>query len=432
MKPKTKVQKEIISLKSELPKLTAEQRKEAKSMHTKFVLVQYKQHHYCLECSHHWKADGDATRKAEKSECPKCKTKLKLINSYQKEYEDKHYFGVLDTVNGWQVVRLFLSSKFLNKSNRAKYSLHEVVQHWIDSKGNQHTIYAKTMMHPTYYDMWVKGDDLEFRSKSSKSYYFTRLYPTKVSRKFKVLPVIKRNGFKTSTHDLLPNELMSKLITDSRTETLFKAKQYDLVHANFVEQGKVDKYWNTIKIVLRNNYKISSVKDWFDYLDLLEFFGKDLRNAKYVCPDNLKASHDKYVAKKAKHDATIEIEKNQKDFTKSNKTYIQQKKRFFDLMFKMDNLTVEPLKSVEEFLECSKVLKHCIFTNTYYTKKNTLVMVARLDGEIIENIELSLQDFRILQARGKFNKESKYNSKIRTLVQDNIHFIQQRALKQAS
>ena len=31
---------------------------------------------------------------------------------------------------------------------------------------------------------------------------------------------------------------------------------------------------------------------WFDYLDLLGDEGKDLRNAHYVCPDNLNSAHD--------------------------------------------------------------------------------------------------------------------------------------------
>lgn len=37
---------------------------------------------------------------------------------------------------------------------------------------------------------------------------------------------------------------------------------------------------------------------WFDYLKLLEHYRKDLHNAHYVCPKNLKKAHDLYVAEK--------------------------------------------------------------------------------------------------------------------------------------
>lgn len=37
---------------------------------------------------------------------------------------------------------------------------------------------------------------------------------------------------------------------------------------------------------------------WKDYIDLLRHFGKDTNSPKYVCPTDLQAEHDIWVAKK--------------------------------------------------------------------------------------------------------------------------------------
>ena len=55
-----------------------------------------------------------------------------------------------------------------------------------------------------------------------------------------------------------------------------------------------DLYWNTYKIVMRNDYHISDISLWVDYIRLLERCGKDIRNAHYVCPLALKAEPSPY------------------------------------------------------------------------------------------------------------------------------------------
>ena len=83
-------------------------------------------------------------------------------------------------------------------------------------------------------------------------------------------------------------------MTDSRAETMFKAgRKTDL---NYFLQYSMyfDLYWNTYKIVLRNGYHIADISLWIDYIRLLERCGKDIHNAHYVCPLDLKAEHDRY------------------------------------------------------------------------------------------------------------------------------------------
>lgn len=44
---------------------------------------------------------------------------------------------------------------------------------------------------------------------------------------------------------------------------------------------------------------------WNDYIDLLLYFKKDVRNAKYICPKNLKVEHDLLMNKKRSIEAKL-------------------------------------------------------------------------------------------------------------------------------
>lgn len=49
-----------------------------------------------------------------------------------------------------------------------------------------------------------------------------------------------------------------------------------------------------------------------------------------------------------------------------------------------------------------------------------MILVAYRNGEILETIEISLKDYRILQSRGRNNKETKEQDKIISIVNENI------------
>ncbi|MGJ1350657.1 MULTISPECIES: PcfJ domain-containing protein [Sphingobacterium] len=49
-----------------------------------------------------------------------------------------------------------------------------------------------------------------------------------------------------------------------------------------------------------------------------------------------------------------------------------------------------------------------------------MILVAYRNGEILETIEISLKDYRILQSRGRNNKETKEHDKIISIVNENI------------
>mgnify|MGYP000296788918 FL=1 len=51
-------------------------------------------------------------------------------------------------------------------------------------------------------------------------------------------------------------------------------------------------------------------------------------------------------------------------------------------------------------------MHHCVFTNEYYLKADSLILSATIDGKRIETIEVSLKRMEVVQSRGVCNKNT--------------------------
>ena len=89
-------------------------------------------------------------------------------------------------------------------------------------------------------------------------------------------------GIDYRLHGLSFLDAINAIPVNPKLETLLKAKRYDLLSHWYSLRYKVSSYWPSIKICLRNKYKIKDASMWFDYLDLLARYHKDLHNA-YLC-----------------------------------------------------------------------------------------------------------------------------------------------------
>ncbi|MCS2681586.1 PcfJ domain-containing protein [Bacteroides ovatus] len=168
---------------------------------------------------------------------------------------------------------------------------------------------------------------------------------------------------------------------------------------------------------------------WFDYLKLLEHYRKDLHNAHYVCPKNLKKAHDLYVARKKRDDEKERKAKEMQQLLKLKKdaeNYIKEKSKFFDLKMSDGKIVVVPLKSLEEFQQEGEIMHHCVFTNKYYKEKDSLILSARIGKKHIETVEVNLKTFSIVQSRGACNSNTEYHNRIIGLVKKNMNLIRQK------
>ena len=435
MKPRTKLQHQVYSLSKDLPAISEAQEKWAFKYCLDHVGYRTKKSVFCLDCGNVW----NGSQKVKQLVCPACGTKLKIQDTTKKHFrQTSTKIAIVDVIDGFQVIRHFEIWSHHKAGEKPVQSTHEIVQQWF-KPGEEVVIIGRIQ----FMGNLSYTGDMEIRG-SSTGYRGTNYYPWThfVYPKSKCLPIYKRNGFTSKVKDINVLTLFRKLLHDSMCETLIKAKQYDLLSCRIGNrEHSVYKFWNSIKIAIRNNYKIKDGITWLDYLELASYFKKDLHNQKYVCPKNLKAAHDLLVKRKqaidkvqdeirAAQNAVRQREnairqaeiKRIKDEMDSSK-YIEEKNKFFDLVFTEGNLSIRVLKSLEEFKEEGKIHIHCVFTNDYFNKKDSLILSASVGGIPAETVEVSLSQMRIDQSRGYDNKPSKYHERIIDLVQKNMRLI---------
>lgn len=434
MKPTTKLQVQVIELSAQLPKITPKQSEWAYKKCFDTYATRLRNNIYCLECGHTWKDDSPEWHNEILSPtCPKCQSKLEMFK-HNGNCRKTEYFMVLTTKNDFQVQRVIIIHKDMKKKIEARNHFVEVCQHWIGLDGKKTTISLACNGNSMYYDNWSYGSGLEVRGQSNNNNLRDNLNILAIYPERKILPIIKRNGFKGKFYDMPPYKVFHALIKDSLSETLLKTNQIAFFKHR-VDNAKIPitpvsiTWLPPIKVCIRNNYIVKDVSLWMDYVQLLIYFRKDTKNAKYVCPPNLKVAHDKLVDKKRVIQNKENFEKMKSEIETAQVQYITQKKMFFGLEFVSKNITVKVIESVKQFMDDGDELKHCLFTNEYYKKADSLVLSACFGNKTVETVEVSLSKMKILQSRGERNIATKYNKEIIDLVNKNLNQIQDIVIK---
>ncbi len=313
------------------------------------------------------------------------------------------------------------------KGNLADYFCREAVQRWIREDGKSETVALLRGMCIYYNDIWDFSSQLEIRP--DRNVYNIDpicIYPHK-----RVIPKIKRNGFKGNFHDLYPFDMFHSILTDNVSETLLKAGQVKLMNHLLIKSYRSqEKYWASAKICIRKGYVIEDASLWCDHIDLLRFFRKDLHNAKYVCPANLKAEHERLVDQRERvweRERKEREERHKEDEAQRKARQIQNftelKSKFFGLAFSDGLIQVHVLESIQEYLEEGRAMKHCVFTNEYYGKPDSLILSACVNGKRMETVEVSLEFLKVVQSRGVCNENTKFHDRIVSLVNKNTWLI---------
>lgn len=100
-----------------------------------------------------------------------------------------------------------------------------------------------------------------------------------------------------------------------------------------------------------------------------------------------------------------------------------EKGKFFGLVFQKGNISIKVLETIQEFITESEKYNHCVYTNEYYAKQDSLILSARVNNVLTETVEVSLKEMTITQSRGYGNKASNYHKEILELVNENLHLI---------
>lgn len=435
MRPGTKLQVEVWDLHQKL----SEPRE-----HEPFVISKHKFYcttHYknlvCLECNHMWKPSQVWHEEVLGIECPSCKKKLIKLSTQNGGMASRIItYSVAQVIGRFQLVRYFSCWKHMQKNKLPRYSFCSLFEEWKDWDKNKRVIVGRTQ---SWSGDGFSSSDYEIRYINNSGWHgnpydgFSSDYNCPG---VEFLPRFKMYGLAKYKHDCDYRILLDRIQNSPKIETLLKSRQKELLEFSLCKDSRHNTYWDSIKIVIRNKYKIRDAGIWYDYLDLLRYFNKDLHNYKYVCPKNLKAEHDRLMNKKRlilevqeRERERINIEKRQQKLENAIVEYVERNKKFFDLEFTKRNISIKMLQSINEFKEEGDELKHCVYTNEYYLKEKSLIFSARVDGKRTETIELRLPELKIEQSRGLNNNATKHHDEIVELLKSNLDKIRNKLVE---
>ena len=431
MKPKTTYQCHVLALSKKLPEITEKQKRWAFEHCFEALGLASKKSVWCLECGEVFSYEAPTLITAivgSEVTCPHCGKELKLENSRMKNYDEKWYYTIATTIEGFQVFRHFIVTKSMRRDiaelKRPYFTIHEAVQNWIDDLGRD-TIIARPCK-PLFYcsDAWDFTKPMEIRPYRDVSKYNINarfIYPRR-----SILPKIKRNGYVSSFCDCAPSDFCRAVLRDREAEMLVKNRQYDLFRHK-IARGYHEftmPFAHAIRVANRRGYIVRDASMWYDYLHLLEYFHLDTHNAHYVCPKGLKEAHDRLLKRKQRHKDRIERERKLAEAQQWEAQYRENMGRFFDIRFEGGDIVIRVLRSVAEIAEEGLAMHHCVYDMGYYKKPQSLIMSAcDSNGNRLETIEVDLKTLKVVQSRGVCNKNTPRHNEILKLVRDNIDLI---------
>lgn len=440
MKPKTALQKQVAGLSATLRPITATQEKWAyRHCFEHFAYRTNSGTMTCSDCGHVWKGEkGNLCNTLAGCKCPHCGTELKVKDTRKRTHKETTYFSVITVHKGFQVIRVSLITSESRKGEARKLYCHEVVQRWISPDGKVTDMALLRGMSFYYCDCWSYWSDMEIRPHNSL--YDDVVAWSDVYPRMSVIPQLKRNGFKGDFYGISPIRLFKALLADPRMETLMKAGEIREMKYFLANSDNADEFWASYLIAKRHRYHINNIGMWCDYLRMLKNLGKDLRNPKNICPEDFIEAHDKanrmIEARRQKAMTAAERHREAEQRERDQRILLREKQReddfkamkskFFGLVISDNEISVKVLESIEEYFQEGNTQHICVFSSSYYLKKDTLVLSARIGDTIIETVEVDLHTLKVVQCHGKYHKETEYHDRIINLVNSNARLIKER------
>ena len=391
MKPKNKIQSRLVELSGQLSPLTTPQMEWAfRNTHEHFAYRLKGGKSTCMDCG----AEFIETRDG-RCFCPECGTQLEIKDTKERVIKQKSYFVVITTKEEYQVVRMWMLLSEMRKGAKAKPAYLEIGQYWINPQGRKTVIGLQRTLGGYYFDTFSFCSPFEIRRDNEA---FWRIADEWVYPRIKVTDTIKRNGFKGSCHHIHPVSLFQQLLSNPKAETLMKSNEIELLRYLCHHPEDVDKYWNTIKIAKRNGYKFKDVGMWFDYIKMLEQMGRDINSPTLIAPKDLKTAHDIYVAKVNRQRIKEQREKERQQAIKDKAKFEELKSRYFGMAMTDGEIEIHSIDTIDD----------------YYKIKQ------------IATIEISLDDYHIIQCRAFANGICEYTEQIAGIINANKKMIAER------
>lgn len=439
MKPKTALQKQVAKLSATLRPILSAQTEWAYKHCIEHIAYRTKNGTTtCPDCGHVWHTKGTLVDTLCGCSCPNCGTELKVQETRKRTQNQTSYFSVITTCKGFQVIRVAQVRYESRKGEPMKFYCSEVVQRWISPDAKVTDMALLRGFAFCYCDVWALDSDMEIRPYNSL--YDDVVAWGDVYPRMSILPQLKRNGFKGNFHGVSPVRLFKALLSDPRIETLMKAGEIEEMKYFLVNPTYADNLWASYLIAKRHHYQINNIGMWCDYLMMLKNLGKDIRNPKNICPNDFIEAHDranrmidakrdKAIAERMRQAEIAQREREQQQLLQEKEReeeFKALKSKFFGLVITDNEICVKVLESIDEYYEEGKKQDICVFGAGYYLKADTLILSARIDGQIVETVEVDLRTLKVVQCHGKYNKDTEYHDRIINLVNSNAKLIRKR------
>lgn len=419
MKPRTKLQREVIDVSDRLRCRDTEVLNWAAVECLAHIGYATKSRVICMDCGKRFSPELVNRRRGV---CPHCGAKITVEKTRKSTYEQRVYVGYAEVSGDFQVVRHFEIRSYHKAGSETRYYCDEIVQHFILPSGKHETV-ARLHTVNWYCNSW--NGKLEIR-RDPKTWYGNtyNVYARKYHPASVFQPIYTKYGIDHRLEGLTFLDAMKVIPANPIAETLLKARRYDLLAAWPDKATAIRRHWPTLKICFRHKYRINDVSLYFDYLDLLNYFNKDLHSPRYICPSDLKKEHDRLVVKKREIQRKQEVEAEKKKAVRDEAKFRKLKGKFFGISFTDGVVNVCVIDNVLDVVAEGDKLHHCVFTNNYHLKPDSLLLSARINDEPVETVEVSLKKMEVVQCRGKFNGVSEHHDRILKLVNKNLKHIQ--------
>jgi len=190
--------------------------------------------------------------------------------------------------------------------------------------------------------------------------------------------------------------------------------------------GYIRRFWPTWKVGIRHGLwnqirTKDDIKLYTDYLSMLQRLGLDMRNPKYIVPENIRAAHDVISQKITSQTNRVSKE----EIKRKNKFYQESHREYLDRTWKTKEhgLIGTVLQNIEEFRHVGNVMSFCIYSASYYDSSHYIIKFInpKNNNEIVEVAEVDPETGNVCQCRGYRNGITNYHEEIiNTLINDRL------------
>ena len=437
MRPRNERERKVARLSRRLPHLTPAQVRWVREAVIPWKIHATSKKAWCERCGH----ELEIGAAEDPVSCPHCGFTSRVSKDRKRTFKGHEYLQMVTVHKGWQVIRYFLARWSGKAGETPILQFQEVLQKWCQPGKPTVTMGCPLVMMP--YRVEIPYSRWGVLAIKFPSYFYTEWMRLKVYPNIRLLKPYRNTLRKAADFSVVCAEDMLAIIYSiPYFERLYKEGKMDELKEAMKYHSDFQRYWPSVKVALRHGFKPEHWRDYFDYLEMLAYVRKDMRNPYYVAPSEWEAMHtrilylyqrkkDEAERRRREREAIREAEAEERRIREEERmarSFEERISHFRSLLIAAGGIEIRPLMSVKEFAEEGRAMRHCVFALGYYKRPDSLILSARdKDGKRIETIEVGLKAGVVIQSRGACNTTTERHDEILAMVNAHMREIQRMA-----